>query len=102
MAIDKSKIAHRTEHIPAIVRIKIYEYEDIVYKEHFDDITGDMMYGHVFMFDDVHVCTVYKNGSINLTLPDGVAYDHRSMIRLSNDLKRLDEFLTAVVENYCL
>lgn len=100
MAIDKSKIAHQTECIPEIVRIEIYEYEDIVYKENFDPLTGDMMYGHVFMFNDVHVCTVYKNGMINLALPDGIAYDHRTMMQLSKDLKRLDDFLMAVVETY--
>jgi hypothetical protein len=52
------------------------------------------------MFNGVSVCRVLKDGSISFTLPAGIAYDHRSLMWLVQDIQRLDEFLSVVVEKY--
>lgn len=100
MAIEKSQITHRSECIPEIARRKIYTYEDIVYTELYDDVSGALVSGDVKMFDGVSVCTVYKDGSIKIKMPTDLAFDHRGLMWLIKDLQRLDEFLSAVVKNY--
>lgn len=100
MAIEKSQITHRSERIPEIARREIYTYEDIVYTELYDDVSGALVSGDVKMFGGVSVCTVYKDGSIKITIPTDLAFDHRGLMWLINDLQRLDEFLSAVVTNY--
>ena len=100
MTIDKTQITRRSECLPGIVRYEIYEYKDIAYREQYDDETGKMVFGKVDMFGGVNVCTVYPNGSINVTIPTDTASNHERLMWLIEDLQRLDEFLSAVVENY--
>lgn len=100
MAIDKDQIIHRTECIPGLVRNEVYEYKDLIYTEQYDGETGKMMYGNVTMYDNVKVCTVYVDGSINLTLPTALAKNHKGLMWLIEDIQRLDDFLSVVVENY--
>jgi hypothetical protein len=100
MAIKKEHITHRSECIPGLIRSEVYEYKDIVYTEQHDDETGKMNYGHVTMYNGIHVCTVYVDGSIKLTMPTDLAIDHKGMMDLIADVQRLDEFLSVVVENY--
>ena len=100
MAIDKSKLTHRSDGLPGIARREIYEYEDIVYTAFYDDDSGELISGDVTMFNGVSVCTVYKDGVINITMPTGVACDHRGLMWLIKDLQRLDDFLFAVVKDY--
>jgi hypothetical protein len=100
MAIDKDQITHRTEGIPGLIRNEVYEYRDLIYTEQYDDETGKMMYGTVTMYDKFKVCTVYVDGSINLTMPMDLAQNHQGIMWLIKDIQRLDEFLAAVVKNY--
>lgn len=100
MAIDKNEIKHRSECVPGIFRNEIYEYKDIVYKEQYDDETNEMIQGYVTMFNGVHVCTVYKDGSINIEKFPSIATNHKWLITLIEDLQRMDEFLSIVVKNY--
>lgn len=100
MLIDKNKISHRSEHLPGIVRNEIYEYEDIVYTEQYDDETGEMIHGNVTMFNGIHVCTVYKDGSINIGQFPNIAINRKWLMKLVEDLQRMDEFLSIVVKNY--
>jgi hypothetical protein len=100
MAIDKSKLTHQSDGLPGIARREIYEYEDIVYTEMYDDISGELISGDVQMFNGVSVCKVYKDGSISFKLPTGIAYDHRSLMWLIKDIQRLDDFLSVAVEKY--
>lgn len=95
-----SSIVHRTERIPDILRNEIYELDDIVYTVSYDDLTGKRLYGHVDMFNGVRVCSVQEDGSICLTMPTEWVMNHKGMLHIINDIKRLDEFLTAVVDNY--
>lgn len=100
MAIDKDQIIHRTECIPGLIRNEVYEYRDLIYTEQYDDETSKMMYGTVTMYDKLKVCTVYVDGSINLTMPMDLAKNHQGIMWLIEDIQRLDEFLAAVVKNY--
>lgn len=100
MAIKKEQIIHRTECIPGIIRNEIFEYEDIVYTESFDDETGVRMYGHITMYGGVQVCLVGADGGIAMSMPTTWVTDRKSMLVLQDDIKRLDEFLCMVVENY--
>ena len=100
MAIDKNEIIHRSERAPGIFRNEIYEYKDIVYTEQYDDETNEMLHGYVTMFNGIHVCTVYKDGSINISKFPNIAVNHKWLMTLIDDLQRMDEFLSIVVKNY--
>ena len=93
-------IKHYTKELPGIVRCEYYEYEDLKYIETFDPLDGKRMYGDVEMYNGVPVCTVGADGRILLHIPLGWVHDHESMMDLMSDIKRLDEFLAAVCENY--
>ena len=49
---------------------------------------------------NIKVCTVYPDGSIMLTMPTSQVHDHKGMMMLVDDLKKLDEFLSIICENY--
>lgn len=100
MAIDKNEILHRSERLPGIVRNEIYEYKDIVYTEQYDDETNEMIHGNVTMFDGLRVCSVYKDGSINISQFPNIAVNRKWLMTLIEDLQRMDEFLSVVVKNY--
>ena len=93
-------IEHRTESMPGVVRHEIYTLGDLEYTEQYDDFTGQFVTGNVTMFGKIRVCTVYSDGSIMLTMPTGQVHDHKGMMMLVNDLKKLDEFLSIICENY--
>ena len=100
MTINKDQIKRRTECVPGLVRQEVYEYEDILYTELYDEEAGKLITGNVKMYNGVDVCTVYPNGQIFLKIPTGVAIDHKGVMLLIEDIQRLDEFLSTVVENY--
>lgn len=100
MAISKDQITHQTESIPGLIRNEVYTHEDLVYTEQYDDESGKMIYGTVTMYENIKVCTVYADGSINLTMPMDLAQNHKGILLLIKDIQRLDEFLSAVVKNY--
>ncbi len=100
MTINKERIKHRTECIPGLVRQETYEYGDILYTEHYDEEAGKLITGNVKMYNGVDVCTVYPNGQIYLKIPTGLATNHNGVMLLIEDIQRLDEFLSTVVENY--
>ena len=93
-------IEHRTESWPGVVRHEIYTLNDFVYTEMYDDSTGQFVSGDVKMFGAVSVCSVYAGGSIILKMPTGQVHDHKSMMMLIDDLKKLDEFLSIFCEGY--
>lgn len=100
MAIDRNEIVHRSEQLPGIFRNEIYEYKDIVYIEQYNDETNEMLHGHVTMFGDIQVCSVYKDGSINISKFPNIAVNHKWLMTLIDDLQLIDEFLSIVVKNY--
>lgn len=93
-------IEHRTESMPGVVRHEIYTLNDFVYTEMYDDSTGQFVSGDVKMFGEISVCHVYSGDSIMLTMPTGHVHDHKGMMMLIDDLKKLDEFLSIICEGY--
>ena len=98
--MSESLIKHRTERIPDIARSEIYEFEDMVYTEMFDDVTGARMFGHVTMYNGIRVCSVHEDGTITMDMPTNWVTCHNDMVALSVDVQRLDFFITAVCNNY--
>ena len=93
-------IEHRTESMPGVVRHEVYTLNDMEYTEQYDDFSGRFVTGKVTMFGNIKVCTVYPDGSIMLTMPTSQVHDHKGMMMLVDDLKKLDEFLSIICENY--
>jgi hypothetical protein len=93
-------IKHKTETIPGIVRSEIYELDDLKYVERFDEETGKRLLGEITMYDGVCVCRVNADGAIYVTLPTDWVTNHRGMMSLIEDIKRLDAFMADVCQNY--
>lgn len=93
-------IKHHTERLPGVCRTEVYQVADIVYKEMFDDLSGDRVSGNISMYDGIHVCGVGSDGTLNMNFPTGWVFGHKEMMLLVEDIKRLDEFLSAVCEGY--
>jgi hypothetical protein len=92
---------HRTERIIGISRTEYYETADgIKYEELYDDLTGKMVSGKVKMFGGIEVRTVYDGGNISLKYPLDIVNSHKSMMDYISDLKKIDAFLSAILDNY--
>jgi hypothetical protein len=98
--MSDSQIKHLTERIPGIVRNEIYELNGMKYVERFDDETGVRLLGEITMYGGICVCRVGFDGSIFVTLPTDWVTNHSGMLKLIEDIKQLDAFLTDVCENY--
>lgn len=99
MAIDKNQIKHWSECLPDIFRKEICELDDMKYEVWYDH-EGKKMMANVTMYNGIHVCQVSADGVLCMNMPTGWATDHKGMMDLIADIQRLDEFISAVVENY--
>ena len=95
----KEKIKYRTEVLPDICRTEIYELDDRKYEVMYDH-TDKRVSAQVTMYNGTRVCYVTPEGTLGMTMPTGWVTNHKTMMLLMDDIKRLDEFLAAVVENY--
>lgn len=98
--MSELKIKHRTERISGLVRSEIYELDDLVYTEQFDDISGQRLLGFITMYNNVRVCLVGEDGTLNVNIPTNWITNHNDMMDLIIDVQRLDAFISEVCDNY--
>ena len=98
--MSELNIKHRTERIPGLTRSEIYQLDDIVYTEQFDDVTGARLFGAITMYDHIRVCLVAEDGTVNVNIPTNWVTNHEDMMSLIADVERLDAFISAVCKNY--
>ena len=90
-------ITHYTKTLPGIIRKEIYECDDIQYIEEFDDLTGKRMVGEIKMYNGITVCYVTETGLLDLDFPTQWVSNRKDMMTLIDDLKRLDNFIAAIL-----
>lgn len=95
-----NNIKHRTETVPGIIRNEIYELNDMIYVESFDDASGKRLFGDITMYGGIKVCSINEDGSIQMTMPTDWVTNHKSMMDLIMDVKRLDEFIATICKQY--
>ena len=91
---------HETKSLPGIVRIEIYESENLKYEETFDDLTGKRMYGKVFKDDDIFICYVGEQGNIEFSSLIPLPTNHKQLLDFIADLEKIDKFIADVCEEY--
>lgn len=101
--LDLSKtnlpIEHRSEGVPGIAYTEIYKLGNMVYTEWYDGVSRELLHGKL-EFLGICVCLVNPDGNISFSMPPFPVTRHKDMMVIIDDLKRIDEFLSVISEQY--